>query len=172
VTGAAPTYEVRPAVPDDAVRLGEVHVAVWHEAYAGIMPTEYLAGLDPARLAATWAERLAAPQPGTVVLVGTADGAVVGFATAGPSQDPEPGPPAQLFALNVLAAHHGTGLADRLLDAALAPVAGDHAVGLWVAEVNARARAFYGRHGFAPDGGTMRHEATGVPLVRLVRPAR
>ena len=166
------TYDVRPAGPDDLVRLSEVHVQVWHEAYAGVMPAEYLAGLDPVRMVQAWTARIASPAPGSVLLVGTADDRLVGMATAGPTRDDPPDPPVELYAINVLAAHHGTGLAGRLLEAALAATAGDGPVSLWVLEVNARARAFYARYGFVPDGRTKRHPPTGVPEVRLVRPGR
>ena len=166
------TYEVRPAVPEDAVRLSEVRTQVWHEAYAGLMRAEYLASLDPAREVAEWVERLQTPEPGRVVFVGTADGRVVGMASAGPSRDELPDPPAEVYAVNVLAAHHGTGLGARLLDTAIDAVAGDGAVSLWVAEGNARARAFYRRYGFAPDGRTKWLPDAEVGLVRLVRPAR
>jgi GNAT superfamily N-acetyltransferase len=166
------TYEVRPAVPEDAVRLAEVHVQVWREAYAGVMPAEYLAGLDPARNVDRWRRRLLDPVPGAVVLVATAAGELVGMSTAGPSRDDPPDPPHELYAINVLAAHHGTGVAGRLFESALEATAGDAAVSLWVLAVNARARAFYARYGFAPDGRTKRHEGTGVTEVRLVRPAR
>ena len=164
------TYEVRPAVPDDAVRLAEVHVQVWHEAYAGVFPTEYLASLDPARAVGKWLERLTTPRPDVTVVVGTADGRLVGMATAGPSRDDPPDPPVELYAINVLAEHHGTGLAARLFETALDAAAGDGPVSLWVLEVNARARAFYARYGFVPDGLSKRHPPTGVPEIRLVRP--
>jgi GNAT superfamily N-acetyltransferase len=136
------------------------------------MPTEYLAGLDPARAVGVWAERLAAARPGETVLVGTADGRLVGLASAGPSRDDPPDPPIELYAINVLAAHHGTGLASQLFEAAIDQVAGDGPVSLWVLEVNARARAFYARYGFVPDGRSKRHPPTGVPEIRLVRPRR
>jgi len=166
------TYEVRPAVVEDAVRLAEVHVQVWHEAYAGIMPTEYLAGLDPARGVETWRRSVADPVPGAVVLVATADGELVGLCAAGRSRDDPPEPKHELYAINVLAAHHGTGVAGQLLERTLAATAGDAAVSLWVLEVNARARAFYAKYGFAPDGRTKRHPPTGVVEAWLVRPAR
>jgi GNAT superfamily N-acetyltransferase len=166
------TYEVRPAVPEDAVRLGAVHVQVWREAYAGLMPAQFLAGLDPARAMARFAERLAAPEPGRVLLVGTADDRVVGMASAGPSRDDPPEPPAEVYAINVLAAHHGTGLGARLLETALDVVAGDGPVSLWVAAGNARARSFYRRYGFVPDGLAQRLDDAEIDVVRLVRPAR
>lgn len=166
------TYRVRPATPEDAVRLGEVHTQVWREAYAGLMRAEYLAGLDPARAVARWAERLAAPQPGHVILVGTADGRLVGMASAGPSRDEPPEPPVEVYAVNVLGAHHGTGLGARLLETAIDAVAGEGAVSLWVAEGNSRARSFYRRYGFVPDGQTKWLPDAEVGLMRLVRPAR
>jgi GNAT superfamily N-acetyltransferase len=166
------TYDVRPATPEDAVRMCEVRVAVWREAYAGLMPPQYLAGLDPARDVARFAERLATPEPGRVLLVGTADDRVVGMASAGPSRDDPPEPPVEVYAVNVLAAHHGTGLGARLFETALDAVAGDGPVSLWVAEGNGRARSFYRRYGFVPDGRTKHLDDAEIDVVRLVRPAR
>ena len=166
------TYDVRPAVPEDAVRLSEVRTQVWHEAYAGLMRAEYLAGLDPAREVGHWVERLQTPEPGRVVLVGTADDRVVGMASGGPSRDDPPEPPVEIYAVNVLAAHHGTGLGARLFETALDAVAGDGPVSLWVAAENGRARSFYRRYGFVPDGRTKRLEDAEIDVVRLVRPAR
>ncbi len=36
----------RPTL-DDLDEMGRVHVQVWREAYAGLLPDAYLAGLDP-----------------------------------------------------------------------------------------------------------------------------
>jgi 2-(1,2-epoxy-1,2-dihydrophenyl)acetyl-CoA isomerase len=38
-----------------------------------------------------------------------------------------------------------------------------------VFEQNPRARAFYARHGFVPDGARATDDWTGLPEVRLVR---
>lgn len=164
------SYAVRPAVVGDAERLGRVHVQVWREAYAAVMPPEFLAGLDPVRSAARWRDSLTDPPPGTVALVGLADATVVGFCLTGPTRDDPPEPTHELYALNVLAAHHGSGLADRLVDPALAGPFGAGPVSLWVVAENARARAFYRRHGFTLDGRTKDHEGTGTHEVRMVRP--
>ena len=69
--------------------------------------------------------------------------------------------------LYLLAAHHGSGLGQRLLDAAI----GDGPAFLWVAEDNPRARAFYSRNGFRWDG--LQRTEPGfedMAVVRLVRP--
>lgn len=169
MSGAA---SIRPAVQADAERLGVVHTAVWREAYAGHMPAAYLAALDERRAVERWRHQLAAgPALGRSVLVADVDGEVVGFATTGPSRDDPPQPPLELYAIYLLAAHRGTGLAQRLLDVALARADGG-AVSLWVIEGNARARGFYSRNGFSADGLTQIHTATGTPELRLLRPAQ
>ena len=55
----------------------------------------------------------------------------------------------------------------QLADAAL----GDDPASLWVLEDNPRARAFYRRHGFDPDGAVKTHTVDGAAIreVRLVR---
>ena len=164
------TYDVRPAQPTDADAFGRVHIQVWREAYAGLMPADFLAGLSPERSSAAFAQRCAEPSD-AVTLVATADGELVGFASAGPSRDEPPQPADELYVINVLAAHHGTGLADRLLTETLAAAGIDGAVSLWVLRGNTRACAFYARHGFAPDGLEKPHPGTGTIEERWVRPS-
>ena len=165
------TDDVRPAEFADADRLGEVHVRVWRETYADLMPADYLAALSPIDSAARWRARIADPAPGTVTFVATSDGMVVGFATAGPTRDEPPEPPDELYAVNLLAAHHGTGLGARLFVTAVDAAAAGRAVSLWVARGNERACAFYRKHGFAPDGRLKAHHGTGLTEERWVRPA-
>jgi len=57
-------------------------------------------------------------------------------------------PPWELRAVNVLEAHHGSGLADLLME----QLAGDEPATLWVVRGNEGAVAFYRRHGFRADG--------------------
>ncbi|GAA2756116.1 GNAT family N-acetyltransferase [Actinopolymorpha rutila] len=158
-------YEVRPPVPADADALGEVHTRVWREAYAGLVPQDYLDQLDSRRSAERWRTTLNdVCDEQFLRLVGLHGQELVGF-VVGPARDDDPPTPRELQVINVLPAHHGTGLADRLLAAAL----GDSAAYLWVLEGNERATAFYRRHGFATDGATTRHESTGKTLLRMVR---
>ena len=74
-------YVVRDARPEDAAEIGPVHVQVWREAYAGLMPADYLAALDPQASAGRWAKTLAQPADGVRRLVGVAPtGEVVAIA--------------------------------------------------------------------------------------------
>jgi GNAT superfamily N-acetyltransferase len=174
-------YDIIVPSPRDAAEIGRLHVLVWQEAYAGLMPAEYLNGLDPKLRARTWhatltedAERRAAgktdPEDVTVrartrAARHRASGVIVGIATAGPARDPDPVLPAELWMINVASPHHGTGAADLLVESTL----GDAPGYLWVLTGNDRARAFYRRLGFTDDGHTKVHEATGTVERRMVR---
>ncbi len=108
-------------------------------------------------------------EPDGIVVVSTEpDGEITGLASAGPTRDIDPPTPWELYSINVLAACQGTGLADELLAAVirLRPTT------LWVVEDNARAHAFYGRHGFSVEGGTRCQEATGAPEIRMISVVR
>lgn len=145
VTGAG---AVRSAVPADAEAIAEVHVACWREAYAHVLSPAFLAALDVDARCLQWARRLANPDPDRLVVVAVTDDRIVGLALSGRSRDTPPVRELQLDALYVLADQHGTGLGQALLDAAL----GGRPAALWTAEDNPRARAFYTRNGFTPDG--------------------
>jgi ribosomal protein S18 acetylase RimI-like enzyme len=139
---------------------------VWQEAYAGLMPAAYLDTLDHAEFAAGWRERLLVPRDGVANWLARDRAGIVGLATSGPARDDDAPTPWQLYAINVLARGYGTGVGAALLDAAI----GDRAAYLWVVEGNARAIAFYRKHGFRDDGVRDRFPDTGTPEVRMSRP--
>ena len=142
-----------------------MHVRVWQEAYAGLLPADYLAALDPTVGPALWRERIKRPSGPIRWWLARDDEGIVGLATAGPGRDDDAPVALELYAINVLRRAHGTGLADELMAAAV----GDRAAYLWVLEGNGRARAFYRRHGFADEGGRKPEPATGVVEIRMSR---
>ena len=148
---------------------GQVHTAVWQEACAGLMPAGYSAGLSAESAVRKWRLRLEVDEPDSVLVVATAgeDDELIGFASGGPSRDEDAPAEWELYVINVLATHHGSGVADDLM----AAVVRDRAASLWVLEGNGRAQAFYRRHGFAPDGASKVHEGTGTPEIRMLRGA-
>jgi ribosomal protein S18 acetylase RimI-like enzyme len=150
----------------DADELGRVHVAIWQQAYAGLMPPEYLNGLDADEFATGWRERLEAPFPGTLRLVVRDDEGIVGFSTAGPPRLDDAPADLELYAINLLPRAHGTGVADDLLEATI----GDRATFLWVIEGNERAISYYRKRGFADDGGRTVDQDSGANEIRMVRP--
>jgi ribosomal protein S18 acetylase RimI-like enzyme len=162
-----PDWRLEPLSAEDCDELARVHMAVWREAYAHVMPADYLAGLSDERCAAGWRQRVARLSEGAerTLVVKDGDGGIAGFASAGPSRDDDPPTAWELYAVNLLPQARGTGVADRLLD----ELVGDRDATLWVVEQNRRARAFYARRGFVDEGRRAVHPATGTPEIRLVR---
>ena len=163
---------LRTPVLTDAAELARVHTAIWREAYSGMMPERLLGDESRVRREQMWARVLFADPAPSRTVVAEADGAIIGFASAGDAfaHDEEklltPARTLQLYAINLLAAHYGTGVGQQLLDAAI----GDEPAQLWVARDNPRARAFYARNGFAPDGVEFADPSLdGLVEVRLVR---
>jgi ribosomal protein S18 acetylase RimI-like enzyme len=91
-------------------------------------------------------------------------GDVVGFASVRPAAGDVP---AHLQSLYVRRACWSTGLGQRLLDAVL----GDEPATLEVLRDNARARRFYARNGFVPDGTVQEEPRLGGVEIGMVRPA-
>jgi GNAT superfamily N-acetyltransferase len=168
------TAAVRPAEPADAGGIARVHVRSWHEAYTGVLSQTLLDRMDVARREKEWRRHLAHESPPGGQDLGltwvAVDGAeVVGFATSGPGRDPDrTRADLELYAIYLLAAHHGTGAATALLAASL----DDRPASLWVLEHNPRAQAFYAKHGFEPDGARREDQRFGEPIheIRLLRP--
>ena len=159
------TIEVRLAIPADARGIALVHVQAWREAYAHLIPAEALARLSIDQRERRWAELIPAATPD--VWVGTDGESTVGWATSSRGHAADSPRVLELEGIYVLASHHGSGLGQRLLDAAI----GEGPAFLWVADDNPRARAFYTRNGFVPDGATKAGPVAGTPVaqIRMVR---
>ena len=158
-----PWIIARPTL-DDLGEMGRVHVQVWQEAYAGLMPADYLAGLDRTIGPARWRERMEHPA-GVTWWLARDDQGIVGMTTSGTPRDDDAPAPVELYAINVLERAHGTGLATELMAHAI----GDRPAYLWVLEGNERAIAFYRKHGFVDEGGRKPEPATGVVEIRMAR---
>ena len=159
-------FVLRPATPDDAAGCAFVHHTSWVETYWELIPASHWEIDTLERRTAVWRQHVDA---GAEVTVAESDGHIIGIAISGGAQvvgEYEPARDRQLSMLYVLAAHHGTGVGQALLDAVLPP---DTPAQLWVAEQNPRARRFYERNGFLPDGTRFVEEGPGLAEVRLVR---
>lgn len=163
-------YVVRPPRAGDIEELGRLHFRVWRETYATLMAPEALARLSPESFARSWARRIEQMSPpghhpsGEVVELAVLAERPVGFSSVGPPRDEDAPVQRQLWALNLLSEHQGTGLADRLIGSAL----GDAPAYLWVAQGNERAIGFYRRHGFVEDGARVDRQ-DGMTELRMVR---
>ncbi|TDE95172.1 GNAT family N-acetyltransferase [Occultella glacieicola] len=137
------------------------------ETYGDRLGGQFWERFTPERAERAWRTWLADGAPRWVALTGDE---LVGFAFARasrPSGTHEPVRDLELHSLYVLAAHHGTGIGQRLLDRAIHP--GEPAQ-LWVADGNPRAIRFYERNGFRPDGATDDGATfNGLSALRMVR---
>ncbi|MCA1657468.1 MAG: GNAT family N-acetyltransferase [Actinobacteria bacterium] len=169
---------IRPATPEDAEVIAAVHVASWRATYRGIFADEVLDGPDlAANRLRLWQRLLGPDRPdrSATVVAERADGVIVGFAftTASRDDDSDAGT-AELNSIYARPDAWGTGAGRELMTAALGGLrdAGFAAVTLWVLDGNARARRFYERAGFAPDGAskTEPYAGTTITEVRYRRP--
>jgi GNAT superfamily N-acetyltransferase len=180
---------IRSASRADAAQIAAVMRDSWFAAYDGIIAPAIIdratAPDDGARIRQSfrtrpWQRMIAAVEPGQP--------SIVGYASFGPERDvvdmpwPYPlttagsdGEVAELYALYVHPAWWSTGTGRALMDRVLAKVskAGYASITLWVLEDNARARRFYQRAGFAPDGArNVLDDLGGVTEIRYRRALR
>ena len=169
---------IRRAGPDDALSVATVYVRSWQAAYPGLIPQTYLDALRVEDHVDTWRATLldsAWPQSGVIVLLGpaepdsTEEGPVTGFVSFSPTRDKdlEPagpadatGPVGEILTFYLDPSAFGSGGADLLMSAAFVALraAPFTSAMLWVLGTNTRARRFYERRGWRPDGTTKLHD--------------
>jgi GNAT superfamily N-acetyltransferase len=171
---------VRRARSEDAPALAAVHIAAWRAAYRGVMPDDFLDGVDLAAWIEHWRRTLDGRRPPEhtpeTIVVAVLEGArPLGFAVTGPERDAPAGagPRGELWAINVAPEAWARGLGRLLLQAAEQALrdAGHREAVLWVVAANQRARRFYEHAGWYADGAEKRDRGLGFE-VHEVRYAR
>ncbi|MFF3445598.1 GNAT family N-acetyltransferase [Streptomyces sp. NPDC002667] len=165
---------VREMTLADCARVAEIRVRGWQSAYEGLIPQTYLDGLSVTADAERRRRRLEEGDGSVVNLVAERDGSVAGWACHGPHRDGEVrAGDVELYAIYVHPDLLGRGVGQALLRESVrrCAAAGHERMLLWVLEENTRARRFYERAGFRPDGAEEPFEADGVavPEVRYTR---
>jgi L-amino acid N-acyltransferase YncA len=160
---------VRLAQPEDAARIAEIHVRSWQGSYQGLMPQDYLDGLDPVHGIDRWADALAQADRtrGGIFVVADDIGQVAGFASAEASRDDDAAEDVgEVRAIYLSPGCCGRGLGRELMAATLRYLAdlGFGQVTLWVLDSNTRARRFYEAAGFRPDGAIKVDDSHGFAL--------
>jgi GNAT superfamily N-acetyltransferase len=165
-------FRTRSAGPTDARALAAIRVASWRAGYAGIVPDAVLDALDVDAEADRWTTILRdAPAKGQhVEFVLDRRDVVVGYAAIGSCTDLEDDlSVGELMAFYLHPDAWGSGAADPLIERAEALLAdrGHTEAVLWVFDANARARRFYERHDWTPDGHVeMRNGIGGADIPR------
>jgi len=164
--------EVRRAREDDAAGIANVRVETWRTAYAGLMAENFLAALNAADGEQFWRDLIRDLPTDRVPWVAeeTETGAVVGFEHSGAARDDDaPGNAGEVYLIYVVKECWSRGLGRELMEHAERDLRqlGYETALLWVLEGNDRARAFYERHGWQPDGAREPREFGGVELVEV-----
>lgn len=150
---------VRAATVEDARAIESIRVNTWRAAYRHVFPPAELDALpiDETR----WRHRLTEPPAGWRIVVAEAGSRVIGFAAVGPSRDTHG--VGELYAIYVEQGSWSTGAGRALIERAELELAGEYDVALlWVLAENPRARRFYERAGWSPDGTRKDEEWLGV----------
>lgn len=170
-TPAPRTFTIEIPTLADVPALARIHVRGWEVAYGHALEGEQWFGAPALeRRRAHWTAWLTPGTPESEQAefrIGrAADGTAVGLAASWPPRDPDPVRARELSTLYVDEAWFGTGLGRELVVSLL----GEEPASLWVAEDNPRARRFYEKLGFRPDGARRTDDRwPELPDLRMVR---
>lgn len=178
--------QIRPARVEDSTAIARVHVAAWQAAYRGEVPDAFLDSMEVGERGEAWARLLTAgggrgrvmfgESPASILVAEDEEGEVVGICSFGPARpselsagQPVPDGTGELMMINFEPGSWGSGLARRLLEAAMAGLrqAGHKEAVLWVLDSNRRAQRFYEKAGWLPDGAEKIDERPGFSLREL-----
>lgn len=150
---------IRVATAADVPAVVDIHLVSWDAAKEGLdLPTRR----SVEERTEQW-EGFLREARGSLILA--CDPEPVGFIAYGASRDDDRRGEFEVYQLYVVPERWSTGVGSALLG----HVPHGVPVSLWVSERNDRARGFYARHGFAPDGA--REPGHHVPAVRMAREA-
>lgn len=159
---------MRTAVVADAAAIARVHVDTWRQAYAGILPQEFLQSRNVAEFTQRWIKNLSEQSESTRMnFVAVLGDEVAGFVSAGVCRDENVEPSTgEIYALYVAPEHWNTGAGRALMARGLAFLRERDfgAATLWVLRDNPRARRFYELAGMALDGAAKIDQRFGFPM--------
>jgi ribosomal protein S18 acetylase RimI-like enzyme len=160
---------VRNAGPSDAERLAELHVTTWQQAYAGLLPEDYLLSLSASQRLPMWQQLLDSGDR-AAIFVADFEEKPIGFASGGGSNDEgisaETG---EMWTLYLLHQFWGQGIGRQLHDTLLAELErqGFVEATLWVLESNERTRRWYEKRGWKLDGSRKATELWGAQITEV-----
>ena len=145
---------IREATSADALGVATVHVLSWRAAYRGIIPDDYLDNLNIAQRAERFVKDFVEYKGITHYYVAENDGAIIGNLAIGICRDEDKPQTGEVIGIYFLQEYWGFGYGKNLMDFAIEKLSelGYRNICLWVLEENVRAKRFYEKYGFTPDG--------------------
>lgn len=140
------SFEIRPAVPEDAPGIAKVHVLSWQQAYKGLLPQNMLDDLSIENRTQQWAHWLhSAETTYNLVAQALSSSEILGFVSGGPLRENRPDFDAEIAAIYLLPAAKGQGLGRELFQTMQNWLGnqGYQRLLVWVLESNQAARGFY-----------------------------
>lgn len=163
---------IRIARPSDAPELALLQGEVWRSAHPDLLDAEALSWWPASQRIASWELWLSDARPAAVTLVAHCPEGLLGLCRVGRCKDPSAGDDwGSVHGLTVDPAARGYGIGRQLLGAGLEELQalGRREVTTWVLESDERARRFWRRAGFLPDGLAFGRPDLGCQELRLVR---
>ena len=165
---------IRPALLEEAETLAALHVRTWQEAYAALLPEEYLRSLTPSQRLPMWQRILDSPDR-VAIFVAVFDDDLVGFSCGGVSNDEGATPTTgEMWSIYLLQEFWNRGIGKELHDTLLEELQKRRfkEATLWVMGSNDRTRRWYERQGWTLDGAqkTVELWEAMVPEVRYRKP--
>jgi len=157
-------------LPEDAFEFTACHIACWHSAYKGIIPDDYLANMSKEIEQRTERTRknLNEVTEDTSYYCAKFENKIIGFFIITKSRDEDKLQAGQITAIYLLCEFWNKGYGRQMMNCAIDALRnmGHREIIVWVLEENHRAKRFYEKCGFLPDG-TKKEIEIGKSLIEI-----
>ena len=145
-------FQIRAAMPSDAAKCAEIHMRSWVFAYSDCVPMDIIEKRNASR-PAKWSKLLADSKD--IHYIATCDDVIIGIITINPPYDADLSESVyELSGLYLDPDYIGKGFGKLMVDWVKSEISsrGYTTISLWVLDKNYRAKSFYEKCGFKPDG--------------------
>ena len=162
---------IREIVKEDIIKVADIHVKSWKEAYKDIMPADFLAKLA----GENWRQglenyfKIEVSNRFNKIYVAQVGEEIVGDIIFGEARDNKFDCDGEVYAINILPKYQKQGIGGKLLDKALEELKKNYSkIYLKVIEQNVNARSFYQHKGFENSGIVVKNKIANFEISELI----